>query len=346
MLRTLITPLIALAVLAVPATAAAEDVVFGSPLTDPADTIPYRNGWDQNVFNTAGPVGVAATQPGLIRQIKVKGGSGDGAPLEVKFRVIRPEGDRWRAISTPVTATLPPDDGQVHTYDVPDPRSFRVQPGDLIGIFNQGYGGAGRTWRIFSRQGGWTTQKVAINNGYNDNDLSPGSPVDAEGNSTVAYQNTELLLQAVESRDLCPGTDLPQEPCESKLYLGGSVKKSAKAVRYTWTIRNGGPHQADGLALTVNLPKGTTIPGLPSGCQMVPGPPLSVVCQLGSLPPPQLGNAVTKVSFVAVPTKLTKHFRATGQIDAPNVQDPSGGANHLKTVSTSTRYLGRTAKKH
>jgi hypothetical protein len=42
---------------------------------------------------------------------------------------------------------------------------------------------------------------------------------------------------------------------------------------------------------------------------------------------------------VAVPHKVTRHFRAVGQIDAPNVDDPQGGSHHLKTVSTSTRGM-------
>src|SRR5690349_15480721 len=93
------------AALAFPVSASA-DVTFGSPLTDAPTLVPYQNGWDQNVFNTAGP-GIVAPQAGLIKQIKVKGGSADGQPLEVKFRVIRPENGGWRAISTPVVATLP-----------------------------------------------------------------------------------------------------------------------------------------------------------------------------------------------------------------------------------------------
>jgi hypothetical protein len=333
----LLTALVAtVGVLALPSAASA-DIVFGSPLNDPANLVPYQNGWDQNVFNTAGPVGVMAPQPGLIKQIKVRGGSADGQPLEVKFRVIRPTGGGWRAISTPVTATLPPNDGEVHVYDVPDPRAFRVETGDLVGIFQQGYGGAGRTWQIFSRQPGWTTQKVAVNDGFKDSDLSPQPPVDAEGNSTVGYPNTELLLQAVESDDQCPGTDLPQLPCQSKLYIGGKVKKGPRSFRYTWTLRNGGPHPASGVNLRVNIPVGTQVPGLPPGCDVTVGPPLGVVCNVGDIPPPQEGNAVSRVTFSVVPGKLTRHFRAVGEIDAPNIVDPNGDAKHVKTVSASTR---------
>jgi hypothetical protein len=322
--------------LAFPASSAA-DVVFGSPLDDAPNVVPYQNGWDQNVFNTAGPVGVTAPQPGLIKQIKVKGGAGEGQPLEVKFRVIRPTGGGWRAISTPVTATLPPNDGQVHVYDVPDPRAFRVETGDMIAIFQQGYGGAGRTWQIFSRQGGWITQKVAVNDGFKDSDLSPQPPVDQEGNSTVAYPDTELLLQAVESDDQCPGTDLPQLPCQSKLYIGGKVKKGPRSFRYTWTLRNGGPHPASGVNLRVDIPAGTKVPGLPDGCQLTVGPPLGVVCSVGDIPPPQEGDAVRQVTFSVVPAKRTRHFRAVGQIDAPNVVDPNGDGKHTKTVSASSR---------
>src|SRR4051794_13074947 len=272
-------------------TSAAADVVFGSPLNDPPNVVPYQNGWDQNVFNISGPVGVTAPQPGLIKQIKVRGGAGDGQPLEVKFRVIRPIGGGWRAVSTPVTTTLPPDDGQVHGYHVPDPRAFRVETGDMIAIFQQGYGGSGRTWEIFSHQGGWATQKVAVNDGFKDSDLAPQPAVDQEGNSTVTYQDTELLLQAVESDDQCPGTDLPQLPCQSKLYIGGKVKKGGRSFRYTWTLRNGGPHPASGVNLRVNIPVGTQVPGLPSGCEVTVGPPLGVVCTVGDIPPPQEGNA-------------------------------------------------------
>jgi hypothetical protein len=329
----------ALLALALPNSASA-DIVFGSPLNDPANAIPYQNGWDQNVFNTSGPVGVSAPQAGLIKQINVRGGAGDGQPLEVKFRVIRPTGGGWKAISTPMIATLPPNDDQVHSFPVPDPRAFRVEAGDLVGIFQQGYGGAGRTWQIFSRQPGWTTQKVAVNDGYKDSDLSPQPAVDAEGNSTVTYPGVELLLQAVESEDQCPGTDLPQMPCQSKLYLGGKVKKGARSFRYTWTIRNGGPHPASGVNLRVNLPGGTQVPGIPTGCEMTVGPPLAIICSVGDIPPPQEGNAVRQVTFTAVPKKVTSFFRATGAIDAPNVVDPNGDGAHAKTVSASTRFHG------
>jgi uncharacterized repeat protein (TIGR01451 family) len=326
--------------LACPAAAAADDVVFGSSLNDPANVMPFQHGWDQNVFNTAGPVGVAAPQPGLIKQVSVRGFAGDGQPLEVKFRVIRPTADgRWQAMTTPLIATLPPTDG-VHTYTVPDPRAFRVERGDLVGIFQQGYGGAGRRWQIYSSQPGWTMQKVAIDDGFKDNVTSPSPPVNLEGNSTVTYPNVELLLQAVESPDLCPGTDLPQQPCQSKLYLGGKVKKSRKALTYTWTVRNGGPHAAKGVGLSVNLPRGTSVvqSSLPAGCEVVPGPPLAVNCPFGDIVPPQEGNAVDQLSFSVVPRKKTRFFRAVGTIDAPNVDDPQGTAKHLKTVSASTRY--------
>jgi hypothetical protein len=325
--------------LAFPASSAA-DVVFGSPLTDPANVVPYVHGWDQNVFNISGPVGVTAPQPGLIKQVSVRGGTADGRPLTVSFRVIRPTGGGWRAISTPVTATLPPNDDQIHTYDVPDPRAFRVETGDMIGIFQQGYGSEQRSWQIFSHQPGWVTQKVAVNDGFKDSDLSPQPPVDQEGNSTVTYQDTELLLQAVESDDQCPGTDLPQLPCQSKLYIGGQVKKGRRSFRYMWTLRNGGPHPASGVDLRVDLPAGTRVPGLPEGCQMTIGPPLAVVCNVGDIPPPQEGDAVRKVIFSVVPRKITRHFRAVGQIDAPNVVDPNGDGKHTKTVSASTRTFG------
>jgi hypothetical protein len=347
MLRNLIVLATAAVALSCPAAAAADDVVFGSPLTDPANTVPFQHGWDQNVFNIGGPGGIAAPQPGLIKQVKLRGFAADGkGPLEIKFRVIRPVGtNRWQAVSTPLVAQLPPTDG-VHVYDVPDPRTFRVQAGDLIGVFQQGFGGAGRRWQIFSANSAWTIEKVAtdknaagVENGFNDGDLSPANPVNREGNSTVTYPNTELLLQAVESPDLCPGTDLPQEPCQSRLYLGGKVNKSRRAIRYTWTVRNGGPHDAANLVLQVNLPRGTVVPGLPQGCGTVPGPPFAVVCNVGSVAAPQNGDAVTRISFVVVPKKVTRHFRAVGQIEAPNVDDPQGGAHHLKTVSTSTRFL-------
>ena len=49
--------------------------------------------------------------------------------------------------------------------------------------------------------------------------------------------------------------------------------------------------------------------------------------------------AAEDVTFVAVPHEVTRHFRAVGQIDAPNVDDPQGASRHLKTVSTSTRGM-------
>ena len=64
-----------------------------------------------------------------------------------------------------------------------------------------------------------------------------------------------------------------------------------------------------------------------------------MTCGVGQLPPPQDGKAVQQVGFVAVPHKVTRQFRAVGQIDAPNVDDPQGGSHHLKTVSTSTRGM-------
>jgi len=345
-LRYAIVLAIVLSVLALPTSAVADNVIFGSLLNDPANTAPFQHGWDQTVFNTAGAVGIAAPQPGLITQVKLRGFAADGKPLEVKFRVVRPVGvGRWQAISTPLIATLPPRDG-VHTYSVPNPRAFRVAAGDYVAVFQQGFGGAGRRWQIFSANNDWTMQKVAtdghlpgIETGFDDQELSPLHPVDQEGNSTVSYSHVELLLQAVERPDQCPGTDLPQQPCRSKLYLGARVRKSKQAIRYVWTMRNGGPHPASGLSLVVDLPAGTGILGLPSGCSTAPGPPLRVTCDVGTLPSPQLGNAVSRVSFVVIPHKATKHFRAVGEIDAPGVIDPRGRAHHHKTISTSTRGM-------
>jgi hypothetical protein len=332
-----------LSVLALPSGAWANDVTFGSPLTDAANVVPFQHGWDQTVFNTGGPVAIAAPQPGLIRQVKLRGLAADGKPLQVKFRVVRPVGPgRWQAISTPLIATLPPTDG-VHTYSVRDPRAFRVAAGDYVAVSQQGFGGAGRRWQIFSANNDWTMQKVAtdghlsgIETGFDDQELSPQHPVDQEGNSTVSYPHVELLLQAVERPDQCPGTDLPQQQCRSKLYLGASVRKSKRAIRYVWTVRNGGPHLASGISLVVDLPAGTGIPGMPPGCSSAPGPMVRVMCEVGSLPPPQLGNAVSRISFVVIPHKATAHFRAVGEIDAPGVNDPRGPARHHKTISTST----------
>jgi hypothetical protein len=345
MLMRIVAPAAALlGALATATPAAADDVVFGSPLSDPANAMPYRNGWDQTVFNTAAPAGIAAPKPGLVKQVRLRGFAADGQRLGIKFRVIRPVGpNRWRAISTPMVASLPPADG-IHVYNVPDPRAFRVQAGDYVAAFQQGFGGAGRLWQIFSANSAWTMQKVATDkgvpgteSGFNDGEVSPVRPLDLVGNSTVSYQGVELLLQAVESPDLCPGTDLPQPPCQSKLYLGGKVARSKRSLRYTWTLRNGGPHPASGVSFVVNLPAGTAVPALRDACKTNPGPPLQVVCAVGDIPPPQKGHAVRRIGFVVVPHKATRFFRATGEIDAPNVDDPNGAAHHVKTVSASTR---------
>jgi uncharacterized repeat protein (TIGR01451 family) len=344
LMRTAIAMTALAAVLAPASSASADDVVFGSPLNDPANAMPFRHGWDQTVFSTAGPVAIAAPKPGLIRQVRLRGFAADGQPLAIKFRVIRPVAmGRWRAIATPMVASLPPADG-IHVFNVPDPRAFRVQAGDYVAVFQQGFGGAGRQWQIFATNSAWTMQKVAIDggvpgtdNGFNDGDLSPARPADLVGNSTVSYPGYEVLLQAVEAPDLCPGTDLPQQPCRSKLYLGGKVAKSGRALRYTWTLRNGGPHPASGLSFVANLPARTTLAGVPARCTTTPGPPLQVRCDVGDIPAPQEGNAVRRISFVAVPHKATRFFRATGVIDAPSVDDPNGAAHHVKTVSASTR---------
>jgi hypothetical protein len=86
---------------------------------------------------------------------------------------------------------------------------------------------------------------------------------------------------------LVPRTDLPQQPCQSKLYLGAQVHKSKRALHYVWTLRNGGPHVAGGLSLVVELPAGATVPALPLGCTAIPGPPLQVTCAVGDLAAPR-----------------------------------------------------------
>ena len=346
MLRCAIVLAIVLSVLALATSAVAANVTFGSPLNDPANTVPFQHGWDQTVFNTAGPVGIAAPQPGLITEVKLRGFAADGRPLEIRFRVVRPVGPgRWQAISTPLIATLPPRDG-VHTYSVPNPRAFRVAAGANLAAVHQGFRRAGRRWHIFSANNGGTLPEVAtdghlpgIETGFDDQEFSPLHPVDQEGNSTVSYSRVELLLQAVERPDQCPGTDLPQQPCRSKLYLGARISKSKQAITYVWTVRNGGPHLASGLSLVVDLPSSTGIPVLPPGCSSAPGPTMRVTCGVGNLPPPQLGNAVMRISFTAIPHKASKHFRAVGKIEAPGVIDPRGPARHHKTSSTSTRGM-------
>jgi uncharacterized repeat protein (TIGR01451 family) len=345
-LRVAIVPGGVLVALGFAPVAAAADVTFGSPLHDAASVIPYRNGWDQTVFNTAGPAAIGAPAPGLIKQVRLRGMAADGKPLRISFRVVRPVGaGRWKAISTPMTATLPAADG-VHAYKVPDPRAFRVAAGDYVAVSQQGFGGAGRRWRIFAANDQWTLQKVAtdknvpgIETGFNDGELSPSHPVDAIGNSTLPYPHTELLLQAVESPDRCPGTDLPQLPCRSKLYIGGHAVKNSGVLQYTWTVRNGGPHLARGISVTVDLPAGTTVEGVPPGCGAAPGPPVQVTCTVGDLPAPQNGNAVARISFVAVPHRRSRHFRAVAEINAPGVVDPHGASHHVKVVSTSTRGM-------
>jgi hypothetical protein len=335
-----------LAALAAPSAASAADVTFGSPLTDAASVVPYQNGWDQTVFNTAGPVGIAAPAPGLVHQLRLRGFAADGSPLQVKFRVVRPVGpQRWRAISTPLTATLPPSDG-VHVYDVPDPRSFRVAAGDYVAVSQQGFGGLGRRWQVFAGGGGWTMQKVAtdknqsgVETGFQDGELSPLHPVDLVGNSTVGYPGVELLLQAVESPDQCPGTDLPQQPCQSRLYLGARARRTSRAIHYRWTLRNGGPHVARGLSLVVDVPPGSGTPGLPRRCTSAPGPPERVTCAMADLGPPQDGKAVEHLSLVVVPHDATRHFRVLGEIEAPGVDDPHGAAHHVKSVSIDTRRM-------
>jgi hypothetical protein len=332
-----ILPALALPMLAGPATARA-DVVFGSPLSDPPNAMPFRHGWDQNAFNIAGPVGVAAPAPGLVERVRVRGGSADGRPLQVKFRVIRPLGNgAFQAIATPMVATLPPNEGAIHSYRVPDPRAFRVQAGDLVALYQEGFGGAGRMWEVFSAQPGWTMQKVAIANGFNDNTASPLPPVDAMGNSTVSYAGTELLLQAVESQDRCPGTDLPQSPCRSRLYLGGRVTKGPGGFLYTWTVRNGGPHPAAGIGLQADFPARTTVVSVGAGCAAPAAAPVRVGCDVGSLPPPQVGGAFRRFTMLVVPPKDKRRFRVVGHIDAPGVVDPHGDAKHVKVVRTSTR---------
>src|SRR4051795_4926228 len=199
-MRTAIAMTALAAVVAPASSARADDVVFGSPLSDPANAMPFRHGWDQTVFNAAGPSAIAAPMPGLIKQVRLRGFAADGQPLGIKFRVIRPVGpNRWRAIRTPMVASLPPADG-IHVYKVPDPRAFRVQAGDYVAAFQQGFGGAGRLWQIFSANSAWTTQKAATDkgipraeSGFNDGELSPARPVDLVGNSTVSYQRVELL---------------------------------------------------------------------------------------------------------------------------------------------------------
>jgi hypothetical protein len=76
--------------LTLPATAQADDVIFGSSLADPANAVPYQNGWDQTVFNTAGPGAIAAPGPSLARQVRLRGMAADGKPLRISFRVVRP----------------------------------------------------------------------------------------------------------------------------------------------------------------------------------------------------------------------------------------------------------------
>ena len=58
-----------------------------------------------------------------------------------------------------------------------------------------------------------------------------GPPKCIRQHSTVSYPGYEVLLQAVEAPDLCPETDLPQQPCQSKLYLGGKVPEQLKAAQ-------------------------------------------------------------------------------------------------------------------
>lgn len=335
--------------MAASAPAAAEDITFGSDLSHPADTIPFRHGWDQDVWNLGGPPGTVlqAPKPGLVKQIRLRGFSVDG-PIYLAFRVIRrrPDGS-WMPVATPVTvpeagrvnALLPGRDA-IHTYGGWDPRTFRVAQGDYVGAYNYGGGGAGYRWQIFSRQAGWTTQKVAVSNRFKDFQTESDRPFEGPGHSTQAYQGLELLLQATMQADLCPGTDLPQQPCQSRLYLGGKVRRGPGALNVTWTVRNGGPHRALNVATRFSLPPGSVVvpETLPRACA-VEADPYGVVCRLGELDPPQerRGRAVARLSFAVRPGRETRRFSSVGIIEAPAVDDPRGDAHHVKIVSVPMR---------
>jgi hypothetical protein len=249
-----------------------------------------------------------------------------------------------------MVASLPPTDG-IHVFNVPDPRAFRVQAGDCVAVFQQGFGGAGRQWQIFSANSAWTMQKVATDggvpgaeNGFNDGDLSPARPADLVGNSTVSYPGYEVLLQAVEAPDLCPGTDLPQQPCRSKLYLGGKVAKSRRALRTRGRCATAARTLFPASPSRPISPRGPPSPGSPRAAGRRPAPRSRSGVRWGDIPSPQHGKAVRRISFVAVPHKATRFFRATGVIDAPSVDDPNGTARHFKTVSASTRDIVRSRR--
>src|SRR3954467_5426057 len=161
LIRAAIAMAAVIALLGPASTACADDVVFGSPLSDPANAMPYRHGGDQTVVNPGGPAAIAAPKSGLIRQVRVRGFAADGQPLEIKFRVIRPVANgRFRGIAAPMGASLPPTDA-IHVFNVPDPRAFRVQAGDYVAIFQQGFGGAGRQWQGSSPTLGWRSRRGA-----------------------------------------------------------------------------------------------------------------------------------------------------------------------------------------
>jgi hypothetical protein len=217
--RRIVTAILLGALLALPAGAPAAEVPFGSNLTGAPD-VARQSPDDTNNFIVAGAGalggGAGAPADGLITRIRVKGFAPKG-DLDVKFRVIRPLPDgRFLAVSTPLIGTLPgPDRNGIHTYDVPDPRAFRVQAGDLIGIFQQGNfdpvtNPDGSIMQIFTRAPGWQVGEVSIHNGFNDGTTEPALRLD----------DVQLLLEAVLSPDRCPGSDVPQDPCGGPAQLG------------------------------------------------------------------------------------------------------------------------------
>ncbi|HEX8647028.1 MAG TPA: PASTA domain-containing protein [Thermoleophilaceae bacterium] len=201
--------------LALPASAGAAVIPFGSDLSGPANVV-ESHGSDTAIWNAALASGGAVTAPaeGQITAIRVKGGvrtrTADN-PLArlVHFQVLHPGADTKTVEISSGDFHLPRTDDEqlVTTYREPELVNICIHGGDYVDVNTIGgaefaaAGDRGSALGIFSRSAGSTVHWHEANDATNQGAV-------LQGNSQ--YPAAELLMQTElstgpDASDICPG---------------------------------------------------------------------------------------------------------------------------------------------
>jgi hypothetical protein len=195
LVRAPVVLLMAVAVLALPASSGAAIVTIGSDLSHPAN-LTETHGADAVFWQTALARGGSTRIPayGEVNTIRLKGSVVQRALTEFHFQVLRPQRNGSVTVirsSAPFQVPVGGDPNRITTYRL---IKFCAKPGDYIAFNDEG---GTSPFRVFSRVPGSSTRFFTKDNGTKDGANFTGA----------LHQGEELLMQMELSTrtDVSPG---------------------------------------------------------------------------------------------------------------------------------------------